>query len=138
MRNGVRNLLSLPYQSFDHLGESLAAADVHITVMGRAMAGIVHPCKIYSAMAAGRPVLAVAPDDSYITDIMGMRAMGFQFSHGDVAGVVRGILTFADMEEKERLRLGENAAELVRDRFGQTLLRDRFLDILEEATSSKR
>jgi len=138
IRNGARNLLGLPYQSFDHLGESLAAADVHVTVMGQAMIGIVHPCKIYGAMAASRPILAIAPDDSYITDIMGKRTMGFQFSHGDVAGVVRGILAFADMEEKERLRLGENAARLARDRSGQILLRNRFLDILEEETSSKR
>ena len=138
IRNGSPNVLSLPYQSFDNLGESLAAADVHLVVMGDAMIGITHPSKIYGAMAAGRPILAIAPDNSYISEMMEKQTIGFRFRHGDVAGVVRGILALADMEEKERRRLGENAARLAYDQFNQTLSRNRVLDILENAASSKR
>jgi len=138
IRNGARNLLSLPYQSFNNLGESLAAADVHLVVMGHAMVGIVHPSKIYSAMASGRPILAIAPDNSYISKMMEKQTIGFRFCHGDVAGVVKGILTLVEMDETQRNRLGENAGRLAHDQFNQTLLRNRFLDILEQATSSKR
>ena len=136
LRNGAPNILSLPYQSFNNLGESLAAADVHLVVMGDAMVGIVHPCKIYGAMAAGRPILAIAPDNSYISKILDRQTIGFRFRHGDVTGVVQGILALADMEEKERNRLGENAARLVQNQYNQTILRNRFVDILELATGS--
>jgi glycosyltransferase involved in cell wall biosynthesis len=136
IRSRAPNILSLPYQSFNNLGESLAAADVHLVVMGDAMIGIVHPCKIYGAMAVGRPILAIAPENSHITDIMEKQTIGFRYCHGDVSGVVQGILTFVDMEEKERNRLGENAARLVQNQYNQTILRNRFVDILELAASS--
>lgn len=135
IRNGARNMISLPYQSFPHLGESLAAADVHLVVMGRSMAGIVHPSKIYSAMAAGRPVLAVAPEDFSISEIMEKHEIGLRFCHGDVSGVIQGILTFADMEEKDRRRFGENARRLACGPYHQALLRGRFLNILEQAAA---
>ena len=136
IRNGAPNILSLPYQSFDNLGESLAAADVHFVVMGDAMIGIVHPCKIYGAMAVGRPILAIAPDNSHISEIMKKQTIGFKLCRGDVSGVVQGILTLVDMEEKERNRLGENAARLVQNQYNQTILRNRFVDILELAAAS--
>jgi len=136
IEEGAPNILSLPYQSFNNLGESLAAADIHLVVMGDAMVGIVHPCKIYSAMAAGRPILAIGPDNSYISEIMDKQTIGFRRCHGDVPGVVQGILAFADMEEKERNRLGENAARLAQNTYNQTILRNRFIEILELAAGS--
>ena len=138
IKNGAPNILSLPYQNFNNLGESLAAADVHLVVMGDAMIGIVHPCKIYGAMAMGRPILAIAPDNSFIAEIVEKHAIGFRLGHGDVAGVVQGILALADMDKEQRNRLGENAARLVHDQFDQKILRNRFVDILEQAASSKR
>jgi colanic acid biosynthesis glycosyl transferase WcaI len=138
IRIGAPNILSLPYQSLNKLGESLAAADVHLVVMGDAMVGIVHPCKIYGAMAVGRPILAIAPDYSYIAEIVEKHAIGSRFSHGDVAGVIKGIQALADMDKGQRSRLGENAARLVHDQFDQKILRSRFVDILEQAASSKR
>jgi len=133
IRNGAPNILSLPYQSFNNLGESLAAADVHLVVMGEAMVGIVHPCKIYGAMAANRPVLAIAPDHSHISDIMENQEIGFRLRHGDISGVVQAIRLLADMEEKDRARLGDNAGDLVHKRWNQALLCNKFVDILESA-----
>ena len=137
IRNGATNIFSLPYQDFKDLGESLAAADVHLVVMGDAMVGIVHPCKIYGAMAVARPILAIAPDNSHVAEIMKKQNIGFRLSHGDVAGVVKGILALAEMDEKQRKGLGENAARLVHDQFNQTILRNRFVEILEQATAPR-
>jgi len=131
IRNGARNVLSLPYQSFHRLGESLSAADVHLVVMGEAMVGIVHPCKIYGAMAVGCPILAVAPENSFIARIMDSTMIGFRRRHGDIQGVVQAVLALADMSEKERARLGENATCLIRDKYNQIRLRNQFIDILE-------
>jgi len=133
---GAPNIFSLPYQSFDNIGESLAAADVHLVVMGDAMIGIVHPCKVYGAMAVSRPILAIAPDSSYISEIMEKVTIGFRLRHGDVSGVAQSILTLVNMEEKERSHLGENAARLIQDQYNQTTQRNRLVDIIELADSS--
>ena len=138
IKNGAPNVFSLPYQKFDDLGESLAAADIHLVVMGDAMVGIVHPCKIYGAMAAARAILAIAPDDSYISEIMEKEAIGFRRRHGDVTGVIQDILVLADMKDEKRRRLGQNAARLVRERYDQATLRNRFVDMLELAAGSKK
>ena len=134
---GAPNIWALPYQSFDDLGESLSAADVHVVVMGESMAGIVHPCKIYGAMAAERPVLAIAPSKSHISEIMDAGSFGFRLEHGDVAGVVRAILILADMNEKERTEMGKNAGTMVRANRNPSILRKKFVEILECACESK-
>lgn len=133
IQKGAPNILSLPYQSFENLGESLSAADVHVVVMGEAMVGIVHPCKIYGAMTVRRPLLAIAPDNSHISDIIDGRDIGFRLRHGDVGGVVQAILTFADMDKSKRDRMGDKAEALVRAHWNQAVLREKVVDILERS-----
>ena len=57
----LSNVNCLPYQPLSELRYSLSAADVHLISMGNEMVGIVHPCKVYGAMAVGRPLLLVGP-----------------------------------------------------------------------------
>jgi len=133
IQNGAPNIQSLPYQSFERLGESLSAANVHVVVMGEAMVGIVHPCKIYGAMTVRRPLLAIAPDKSHISEIIDGRGIGFRLRHGDVTGVVQAILTLADMDKRKRARIGEKAGVLVRNHWSQTVLRKKVVDILEKS-----
>jgi hypothetical protein len=63
-------VLCLPYQPLNQLAGSLSAADLHVVVMGDAMLGLVHPCKIYNILSVGAPVLYIGPRPSHITDIM--------------------------------------------------------------------
>lgn len=65
----LENIVRLPYQPLAELSASLSAADLHLVVMGRAMAGLVHPCKIYNVLTLGIPVLYVGPETSHVGDI---------------------------------------------------------------------
>ncbi len=64
------NLTCLPYQPLDQLAGSLSAADLHVVVMGDAMLGLVHPCKIYNILSVGAPVLYIGPDPSHVTELL--------------------------------------------------------------------
>ena len=64
------NVLCLPYQPMNQLPASLSAADAHVVIMGEAMLGLVHPCKIYNILAVGGPVIYIGPNPSHITEIM--------------------------------------------------------------------
>jgi hypothetical protein len=66
---GSHQILCLPYQPLDKLSASLSAADAHLIVMGNAMLGLVHPCKIYNILAVGAPTVYVGPNPSHITEI---------------------------------------------------------------------
>ena len=60
----------LPYQPLDQLSASLSAADAHVVVMGDAMLGLVHPCKIYNMLTVGAPVIYIGPAASHVTEIL--------------------------------------------------------------------
>jgi colanic acid biosynthesis glycosyl transferase WcaI len=90
----LSNVISLPYQPLDQIKYSLSAADVHVVTIGSAVVGIVHPCKIYGAMAASRPILSFGPHHSHVADIV-HQGIGWHFEHGDVDGAVAALESIA-------------------------------------------
>lgn len=100
IRNGAKNIVSLPYQPLEILDECLAAADLHVVSMGNDMVGIVHPCKIYGALAAGRPILALAPASSHVAELVAGLAVGYRVAHGDTKGAVNAIHRLAQKGER--------------------------------------
>ena len=84
--HGLTHALSLPYQPIAELKHSLTAADVHVVSLGDGMVGIIHPCKIYGAMTAGRPILFLGPRPSHVSDLLDAHHLGLHVAHGDVDG----------------------------------------------------
>ena len=128
---GARNLRSLPFQLLDSLRSSLGAADVHAVSMGDEVVGIVHPCKIYGAMAVGRPILFFGPERSHGGEIVCGHSIGWTIPHGDVDGAVRAIVAAATMEPAALALMGENAAESVATECSPDRLRGRVSDVIE-------
>src|SRR5439155_19634365 len=87
----LSSIASLPYQPLADLRYSLSAADVHVVALGDNMVGIVHPCKIYGAMAVAKPVLFFGPRPSHVSDLLDQHGFGVHVSHGDVDGAVEAI-----------------------------------------------
>jgi glycosyltransferase involved in cell wall biosynthesis len=54
----------LNYQSRDRLPFSLSSADVHVVGLAKGLAGYVVPSRLYGILAAGRPVIAAADEES--------------------------------------------------------------------------
>jgi glycosyltransferase involved in cell wall biosynthesis len=87
-------VLCLPYQPLDKLSTSMSAADAHLVVLGEAMLGIVHPCKIYNILAVGAPVIYIGPQPSHVLEILDRLDDGHPWaavSHGEVEILVRRI-----------------------------------------------
>jgi len=130
VRAGAANIVSLPYQPLDCLAATLAAADLHVVSIGDAMAGIVHPCKIYSAMAVGRAILLFGPDRCYAADILQDGTAGWHVRHGDVAGTVAAIRQAAALDPAAQRALGFRAAEIIARDFSREALIDRFVGLV--------
>jgi colanic acid biosynthesis glycosyl transferase WcaI len=64
------NIVCLPYQPLDQLAGSLSAADLHVVVMGDAMVGLVHPCKVYNILNVAAPVLYIGPRPSHLSEML--------------------------------------------------------------------
>ncbi len=119
---GATNLRSLPYQPLETLAESLGAADLHVVSIGPEVVGIVHPCKIYGAMAVGRPVLFFGPRQSHAGEIVEPRGVGWRVEHGDVEGAIAAIRTAVALPREERLQIGQQAAKTVVAHFSRSHL----------------
>jgi glycosyltransferase involved in cell wall biosynthesis len=61
---GADNVSFLDYQPREVLSQSLSSADVHFVGLARGLAGYVVPSRLYGVLAAGRPVIAAAEEDS--------------------------------------------------------------------------
>jgi glycosyltransferase involved in cell wall biosynthesis len=128
--HSLRNVRMLPYQPLSRLEESLSAADVHLVAMGESMVGIVHPSKFYSAMAVGRPILALGPRNSHVADLVLDHQIGWHVEHGAVAGAVATLRQIANADAAELNRLGARAYAVISENFERSNLIDRFCGIL--------
>ena len=128
---GAANVVSLPYQPLAELRYSLSAADVHLVTVGGGTVGIVHPCKVYGAMAAARPILYLGPRPSHVTDLLDLDDMGWHVEHGDVDGAVDAVLGMAGTDPKRLADMGARARKAIDTRFGKAILCARFADIVE-------
>jgi len=128
---GARNIVSLPYQPLDPLRYSLSAADVHVVSIGDDVVGIVHPCKVYGAMAVSRPILLLGPSPSHISDLIDRHRIGWQIGHGDVDGAVQVLRQILDTPPAELDAMGRRAAEVVSRSLSKRELMARFCDVLQ-------
>jgi glycosyltransferase involved in cell wall biosynthesis len=127
------NIVSLPYQPLERLYFSLSAADVHVVTLGENMVGIIliHPCKIYGAMAVGRPVLLIGPRPSHAGDLIERHGIGWRAGHGDVEGLVAVLQQVATMPRAELAAMGERAREAALQHYSKERLCAEFCDIIE-------
>lgn len=127
----LTNAASLPYQPLEQIRYSLSAADLHVVTLGNDMVGIIHPCKIYGAMAAGRPILLIGPRPSHAADLIDEYAIGCQVEHGDVDGAIAAIEGMAGLPEVELAEIGRRARLAVHDQFSKQYLCNAFCDVVE-------
>jgi glycosyltransferase involved in cell wall biosynthesis len=130
LRESPRNISCPPYQPLDQIRYSLSAADVHVVSIGDDSVGIIHPCKIYGAMALGKPILALGPDASHLGDIVRGSQGGWIHGHGDVDGVVKTLERFASLPQSERDAIGARAKGCLQSHYRPAALLGHVCDII--------
>jgi colanic acid biosynthesis glycosyl transferase WcaI len=88
---GSPNVRFLPFRPFEQVPHVMMAGDVHIVTIKRGLEGVVVPSKLYSILAAGRPVLAVAPESSDAARIVTESGCGLAADPDDPAAVANAI-----------------------------------------------
>jgi glycosyltransferase involved in cell wall biosynthesis len=125
------SIRSLPYQPLHELKYSLSAADVHLVTVGDSVVGIVHPSKVYGALAVARPVLLLGPEQSHVGELVGEYDIGWRVSHGDVDGAEQVLRQIAHTPAAELEAKGARAKALVSSRLSKAELCGRFCDVIE-------
>ena len=130
-----RNIVSLPYEPLAEIKYSLSAADVHLVSMGESMVGVIHPCKIYGAMAVARPILFLGPGRCHASEIVEKHGIGWCVAHGDIESAVATVREIVATEPARLSAMGRTAHEVAHAGFSKELLCRSLCDVIERGTS---
>jgi glycosyltransferase involved in cell wall biosynthesis len=87
----LANVRFLSFRPVEQVPHVMAAGDVQIITVKRGLEGVVVPSKLYSTLAAGRPVLAVAAPESDAARIVTAAGCGVSADPDDPAAVAAAI-----------------------------------------------
>jgi colanic acid biosynthesis glycosyl transferase WcaI len=121
----------LPYQPREVVSQSLGAAHVHVVGLARGLAGYIVPSRMWGVLAAGRPVIAAADDESETAAVVRETGCGVVVPPGEPLRLAEAIRAFHggayDLEE-----MGRRARSYAESESDRTIAVDRYRAVLEE------
>jgi len=129
------NVRFLPFRPVEQVPHVMMAGDLHIVTVRRGLEGVVVPSKLYSTLAAGRPVLAVAAATSDAARIVVESGCGLAADPDDPAAVAAAIRELRG-DPSRLAEMGRRARETAK-KYARVDELSRFVGIVEEAASEE-
>jgi glycosyltransferase involved in cell wall biosynthesis len=98
--NGCKALQFQGFRPSDQVPWVLAAGDMHLVTIRRGLEGVVVPSKLYPILAAGRPVLALATEDSDVARVIRRSGCGVVVNPDDPESLRRTVKELAKDPER--------------------------------------
>ena len=127
---GSNNIRFMNYFPYGKIASVLAAADAHIVTVKRGLEGVVVPSKIYGILAAGKPIVAVAPKESDVAALgvqQGFAVTADPDKPAELAHVVREL-----MVDLNKLKTMGQAARAAAPAYDRAVELQKFLKIFDE------
>jgi glycosyltransferase involved in cell wall biosynthesis len=128
---GLPNVRFLSFRPANQIPLVMMAGDVHLITIRRGLEGVVVPSKLYSTLAAGRPVLAVAASNSDAARIATQSGCGLSADPDDPAAVADAIRRLRD-DPAGLAEMGERA-RVVAEKYARVIELRRFAEVIEQA-----
>lgn len=122
----------LPYQPWDDLPYSLTSGDVSVVTVKEGFEGICVSSKLYTAMAAGMPVLTIAQPHDDESRIVDQFDAGFHVAQGNVARIVDTIETW-QQDSSLTEQQGANARSAFEENFTKDVSINNYYEMLAGA-----
>jgi glycosyltransferase involved in cell wall biosynthesis len=104
----ISNVKFLPFFAGSKIPSVLAAADAHLITVKRGLEGVVVPSKMYGILAAGKPIVAVAPQETDVASLGAKQGFGIATDPDNPQELVEQVRMLA--KDGARLkRMGEAA-----------------------------
>ncbi len=131
---GSDNIRFLEFFPASKIPSVLAAADAHVITVKRGLEGVVVPSKMYGILAAGKPIVAVAPKETDIVSLGLQRGFAVAADPDRPAEVVNAVRALASDPNKLKA-MGEAARAAAPDYDRVKELR-KFVEIIDHLTVS--
>ncbi|MFQ5556460.1 MAG: glycosyltransferase family 4 protein [Acidimicrobiales bacterium] len=131
--SGLPNVRFVDFQPVERLPEVLAAADLHVIALRRGLARASVPSKLYSILAAGRPVLASVDQGTEVARVVEQVGAGLSVAPEDGRALLAALRELID--EPARLRAaGERGREFVESWVSPAGVAGAYVALFEELT----
>ncbi|MGA2843916.1 MAG: glycosyltransferase family 4 protein [Candidatus Acidiferrales bacterium] len=127
------NVRFLPFFPIEQVPHVMMAGDVHIVTVRRGLEGVVVPSKLYSILAAGRPVLAIAAAESDAARIVRESGCGISADPDDPAAIAAAIRELRN-DQNRLIQMGIRAKETAA-KYARVDELQRFVEVIEEAAN---
>lgn len=127
----VKNMKFLPFRPVEQVPHVMIAGDLHIVTVKRGLEGVVVPSKLYSTLAAGRPVLAIAAPESDAARIVTSSGCGLSADPDDPAAVAAAIRALRS-DPARLAEMGRRARETAKS-YARVDELNRFAAVVEQA-----
>ena len=111
---GLRNTAFLPFQPYQDLPALLASSDVLLVPLDKDKSRLSVPSKLYTFMAAGRPVLGLAAPESEVAAVLRETDCGPAVPPDDAAAVAAAVRALKRSPERRREQGANARAHVVR------------------------
>lgn len=132
-KNGLNNVVILPYQPREKIHLSLGSSDLQVVVLGNDCVGYTHPNKIYGAMFIGKPILYIGPKPSHVSDIIAETHGNIIVNHGEADNLVYKLKKFATLSLEERDNIGNRNSKIADFEFSPKFLINKMVKIIESS-----
>jgi hypothetical protein len=130
-KNKLSNILQIPFQPRENIHNSLAAANLHVVIIGEGQVGFTHPSKIYGALDVGRPIIYIGPSPSHVDDILQNLPGNISINHGQINILVDKLLDFSDKSQEEVGMIGEGNRLFWLEHFNPEISKRNMTDAIE-------
>jgi colanic acid biosynthesis glycosyl transferase WcaI len=131
MAAGCRAIRFLPFRPASEVPLVLSSGDLHVVTVKRGLEGVVVPSKLYPTLAAGRPVLGVAPEETDVVRMIRRTGCGIAADPDDPTSVAEAIRSV--MHDTERLQTMARRAREISFSYDKVKQLKIFSDTIEEA-----
>jgi len=130
-REGMTTMTVLGNRPREDQPVFLAACDVAVISFVPGMAGVSVPSRMYNIMAAGKPIIAVADEESELARVVSEERIGWVIRPGDVDGLVALLDRIAG--EPDLLReYGARARAVASTKYARPVAIERYLRLMRE------
>jgi colanic acid biosynthesis glycosyl transferase WcaI len=131
---GSSNIRFLDFFPASKISSVLAAADAHVITVKRGLEGVVVPSKMYGILAAGKPIVAVAPRETDVVSLGVRRGFAIAADPDSPAEVANAVRTVASDPAKVQA-MGEAARAAAPD-YDRAKELQKFVEIIGQLTSN--
>lgn len=119
------NVEFFPFQPRENVPYTMTCGDAIIVSQEKGTEGLCVSCKLYTAMAAGRPILAIVGKESEIARVVEEYNCGIVIDNADSAGIVNAVSVLQN-DKKLCAQMGENARKAFETEFTKSIAVEKY------------